>query len=375
MLVFASACVISALGGVLKSIRIPSGGQWKNLGTARDSLAISCFILAAFSILDFLMRDHGQYGPTGDILVLFIASCQALLFTMMLIMFIQPLYVRKGRIMPQIAAIMGAGVLLSLSLLLWEEAFPIVLYAAMAGYIVQLACYTLLFNKKYARCLRQLETYYDEEEDERLRWVKTSFYTALSIGIMALGSLFFKGRMTDIFIVVYTAFYVYMTARFINYRNNEVKFVLPAVTRETGVTGKGKKRDRPTGDMQHMTAKERQFKAALEAWIQEKKFSEKDIGVEEIARSLGANSSFLRHYFRTQMRVNFRTWRSELRIREAQKILDANPHAPLSHICEEVGFNDKGNFHRQFQKITGTTPARYKQGRRDHIDNIKSENR
>jgi YesN/AraC family two-component response regulator len=110
-----------------------------------------------------------------------------------------------------------------------------------------------------------------------------------------------------------------------------------------------------------MTEREQKFKAALEEWIKEKKFSEKDIGVEEIARSLGADPSFLRYYFRTHMQHDFRTWRSELRIREAQQILDQNPHAALSQVCEAVGFNDKGNFHRQFQKITGTTPANYRQ--------------
>jgi len=172
---------------------------------------------------------------------------------------------------------------------------------------------------------------------------------------------------------VYTAFYVYMACRFLNYRNNEVKFVLPAVTRETGIAERGKHRSQETQGRQYMTEREQKFKAALEEWIKEKKFSEKDIGVEEIALSLGADASFLRYYFRTYMQNDFRTWRSELRIREAQQILDQNPQAALSQVCETVGFNDKGNFHRQFQKITGTTPANYRQdscergrkGRRD----------
>jgi len=110
-----------------------------------------------------------------------------------------------------------------------------------------------------------------------------------------------------------------------------------------------------------MTERELKFQKSLENWTKEKRFSEKDIGVEEIAQSLGVDASFLRHYFRTYMHNDFRTWRSELRIREAQQILDQDPQIALSQVCETVGFNDKGNFHRQFQKITGTTPANYKQ--------------
>ena len=145
-------------------------------------------------------------------------------------------------------------------------------------------------------------------------------------------------------------------------------FVLPAVTRETALAEKEKQRGRETRNRQYMTEREQKFKIALEEWIKEKKFSEKDIGVEEIARSLGTDSSFLRYYFRTYMVNDFRTWRSELRIREAQQILDSNPQIALSRVCETVGFNDKGNFHRQFQKITGTTPANYRQGCRDKTD-------
>jgi YesN/AraC family two-component response regulator len=208
-----------------------------------------------------------------------------------------------------------------------------------------------------------MEEYYDEDEDHRLQWVRTGFYTSLSIGVMALCSLLFlKEWVYDIFIVIYTAFYVYMVSRFLNYRNNEVKFVLPAVTRETGTAEKEKCHGQETRNPRIMTEREQKFKIALEEWIKEKKFSEKDIGVEEIARSLGTDSSFLRYYFRTYMKNDFRTWRSELRIREAQRVLDQNPHVALSRVCETVGFYDKGNFHRQFQKITGTTPANYRQG-------------
>jgi hypothetical protein len=214
MLVFASVCVIAVLGGLLKAIRIPPGEKWKNLRAARNNLALSCFILAALSVLNFLMQGYGKSPSVQDILVLLIASSQALLFTMTLLTFIQPLYVRKERVIPQIAAIVAAGVLLLLFLFLWEPVFPVIFYAAIVSFLFQLAYYTFLFNKKYTLCLRQLEEYYDEDEDNRLQWVKTSFYTALSIGVTALWILFFKGWVYDVFIIVYTAFYVYMACRF-----------------------------------------------------------------------------------------------------------------------------------------------------------------
>lgn len=366
ILVLSSASVIAALGILLLTIRFPTGEQRSTLRVASIYLALSCLTLGALSILNFfiqghLLQDTAQNWTVEDILVLFTASCQALLFTMMLLLFIQPLYVRKERILPQLAAILTAGLLLIISFSLWEKGFPFLFYAAISGYLFQLLYYTGLFRKKYALCLKQLQEYYDEEEDHRLRWVQLGFYIALSIGVTALVIPFFKTWGYDLFIIVYTAFYIYMVSRFLNYRDIEMKFVLPAVMQEKHAAEEEKQPGRKKQNRQNMTERELKFQKSLENWTKEKRFSEKDIGVEEIAQSLGVDASLLRHYFRIYMHNDFRTWRSELRIREAQQILDQDPQIALSQVCETVGFNDKGNFHRQFQKITGTTPANYKQ--------------
>lgn len=360
MLLFASACVIAALGFLLLGIPMPLGEKWKNLRIARNFLSISYFTLAALSILSLLMHGYEDGLTFRDVIVLIIASFHALLFTLTLLLFIQPHYVCRERIIPQIAIISTAGLLLILSLFFGKIAFPYIFYTAIVIYLTQLIFYTVLFRNKYALCLKQIQEYYDDDEDKRLRWVRNVFYTALTLGLTALFTLFTNWWINDIFIVIYTTFYTYIAYRFLYYKNNEVEFVLPAVTHEHNNQKKEKLRDLRTSTEPVMTTKDLRFKASLEKWIMDKKFAEKDIGVEEIANSLGTDTNYLRYYFRTFMHSDFRTWRSELRIREAQSIMNENPAIPLSDVCEMVGFNDKGNFHRQFQKFTGATPTLYK---------------
>lgn len=359
-LIFVSACVTATLGGLLSGIHIPPDVKWRNLRIARGYLALACFILAGFNLLNFFLQSEANSSSIQDALILYIASYQALLFTMTLLTFIQPLYVRKEVVVPQLATITVAGVSLLLSLFLWEPLFPVLFHISMAAYLFQLIFYTVLFRRKYLLCLKQLEEYYDEDKDNRLKWVECSFYTALGVGIMALLSLFLAEWAYDLFIVVYTAFYAYVTGRFLNYINNDMKFVIPAVTRKTNGAEQRREKAEETPP-RSFTRKERNLKTALEEWVKEKQFSQKDIGVEETAQSLGTDCYFLRYYFRTYMQCDFRTWRSELRIREAQRILDEDPETSLACVCEAVGFNDRGNFHRQFTKITGITPANYKQ--------------
>lgn len=82
--------------------------------------------------------------------------------------------------------------------------------------------------------------------------------------------------------------------------------------------------------------------------------------MDEIAGLLGTDRYFLRHYFRSRLQTDFRTWRSALRIREAQEIIRRNPRLPTNLVCEMAGFNHRANFHQQFLKITGLTPSEFR---------------
>jgi hypothetical protein len=169
-LIFASASVTASLGGLLLGISIPPDTKWKNLYISRAYLALACFILSGFNFLIFFSRTYAYSSSIQNMLIVTIASYQALLFTMTLLTFIQPLYVRKERVIPQFAIIVAVTLLLFLTMFFWKKAFPFVFYAAVAGYLFQLTYYTTLFRKKYTLCLRQLEEYYDEDEDHRLQF-------------------------------------------------------------------------------------------------------------------------------------------------------------------------------------------------------------
>lgn len=365
ILILASASIIATLGVILMGISIPSGKEWNNLRTTRIYLALSCIILAAINILSYLtngypVADIEQLEAFKNVVVLVFASWQAMMFTITLLTFLQPLYLNKKDVAQQLVVILSSGGLLLLSLFLWSSIFLVIYYIAIAAYLLQLIYYTVLFSKQYRQCLKQLEEYYDEDESYRIKWIRTIFYTALGIGILVLISLFLNGFGNNAFIVIYTAFYLYVVVRFLNYKNKGIKLVLPATITEKGfVTDRDQDRQRVNGN-NHMNERELEFKKALDVWVDEKRFSEKDAGVEEIAQSLGADISFLRYYFRTYIKEDFRTWRSRLRVNEAKQMLEEDPQLSLSEVCMMVGFNDKGNFHRQFQKFMGTTPANYK---------------
>ena len=105
---------------------------------------------------------------------------------------------------------------------------------------------------------------------------------------------------------------------------------------------------------------ERKIEKALEVWVQEKRYREYDKTREEIADELHTSKEFLHLYFVTRKRVDFRTWRTELRIEDAKKMLLEDKNTSTNIIGELSGFSDRANFYRQFVKIVGCSPKEWR---------------
>ena len=358
---FGSSCGIIMLSFLLGSIQIRKEEGLKKLRIARRYLTLSYFILAGFGFLSYFMNIEAENNPAFKSSILFVSSYQALLFTGTLLTFIYPDYVKKILVWKQLFVITITGISLLLVAIFFKgPAVHYVLYIAIVLYLFQLLYYVRLFRRAYSKCLKHLEVYYDEDEDNRLRFVKLCFYSALGIGILSLLFLFSNKFLYSVFIIIYTVYYTLVVCMFYNYMTN-LNFFIPVLSmKATNSASEGIAGESGTDLTKNLSEQEQQLKASLEKWAEEKLYCEKDIGVDDIVKMLGTTRNFLRYYFRCYMHTDFRTWRVELRIAEAKSIMKKNPGISLSKVCKMAGFNHRANFHRQFQKITGETPAEYK---------------
>ena len=81
--------------------------------------------------------------------------------------------------------------------------------------------------------------------------------------------------------------------------------------------------------------------------------------MEEVAAELNISKAQLSHFFRVFYTMSFLRWRKEIRIEEARKLLLKNPGLSLDRLGYEVGIPDRSNMRRQFQEVTGKTPAQW----------------
>ena len=99
---------------------------------------------------------------------------------------------------------------------------------------------------------------------------------------------------------------------------------------------------------------------SLARWVDGKGWREPVRTVGEAAERLGTDSETLYYYFRQRVGLDFRTWRTRLRLEDAMRLLREEPDTPAVDIAARVGFSNRSNFSRQFLAYTGLTPLQWR---------------
>lgn len=102
----------------------------------------------------------------------------------------------------------------------------------------------------------------------------------------------------------------------------------------------------------------------VQRWVAGKGYRLPENSLRDVARRMGTDSVTLHRYFQEQG-VDFRTWRTGLRIEDAKTELLREPRTPASTIARRVGINDRSNFLRQFLAHCGMTPGQWRERQGD----------
>jgi len=255
--------------------------------------------------------------------------------------------------------------------------FWFVCVVALTAFLIQSVTYIVYFDRAYKHSLKELENYYDEDESQKIKWVKfcyvismlTNLFVLVYIGLYWL--LDYKMEVASLYTIWYLLYMLYLSSNFISFLGSH-RLVLEAFAHKT-LSGedlinlinenKRRKGKKTSGKPALSAINDSEFKrleASLEQWVKEKRYTEYDKSRDEIAKELNTSKEVLHHYFLTRKGVDFKTWRTALRIDEAKRLLLENKDASTNIIAEVAGFSDRSNFHRQFVKIVGCSPKQWR---------------
>ncbi len=85
----------------------------------------------------------------------------------------------------------------------------------------------------------------------------------------------------------------------------------------------------------------------------------KPIGLESVSEQAGFNPTYFSLLFKKETGMNFLEYLTDVRIREAKRLL-SDPRKTIADVAAEVGYNDVKHFSRVFTRSTGIHPSKYR---------------
>ena len=186
-------CAVTAiiLSLVLLGVTIRQDESLKKYRSARWCLCAAFIAYGIANMFQAGMEYDGKQEALTGVMMIFIGSVQALMFTMLALIFIRPPL----------------------------SAFYVVYYVCILGYVALMAAYTWLFVRSYKVFQKQMMDFYEEEELlYRMRWIKWIFWSALAVGILALLLIIDNHMVNVLLTLLFTAYFLFVTVSFINYQ-------------------------------------------------------------------------------------------------------------------------------------------------------------
>lgn len=250
--------------------------------------------------------------------------------------------------------------------------FWFVCVVAIVAFLIQSVTYIIYFDRAYKQSLKDLENYYDEDESHKVKWIRFCYVISMLTNLFILVYLClyyfldYKMEVASLYTLWYLVYMLYLTSNFISFIGSH-KLVLDAFAYKT-LSGqvfahlpRRKRKQNEDAIGQYCENEFRKLEKSLEKWVADKKFCEYDKSREDIARELNTSKEILYHYFVSKKGVDFKTWRTQLRIEEAKRLLVENRGLSIHIICEMAGFSDRSNFHRQFVMMVGCSPKQWRE--------------
>ncbi len=375
----------TVLAALLMLIKIPMSDYNVKLKNSKHAIIVS-FLICSFMMF-YTIAQYGESSIWDWEMFTMLTIYIVVHFSTSIISYSMIALLKAGRHKRQNLFMPGLFVSAVIAFMLLESYrsgnmnyFWLICIVALVAFLIQSITYIVYFDRAYKQSLLELETYYDEDESHKLKWVRfcyvfsmlTNLFVLVYIGMYLL--LDYKMEVASLYTVWYLLYMLYLTSNFISFLGSH-KLVLDAFA-HNALTGNifqgkfhGKERKKEVDVKRNIDKEMERIDKAVEKWVQDKLYCEYDKTRDQVAAELHTSREMLNLYFSSHLGIDFRTWRTNLRIDEAKRLLLENEDASINIIAEASGFSDKSNFHRQFVKIVGCSPKQWRDsgGRPDSI--------
>lgn len=251
--------------------------------------------------------------------------------------------------------------------LMWV--FRIGVYFVLSGQIIT---YLILFYQLIKKNQKNIENLFSYTQNINLKWLKFFVGLFLFFFIISFFSLFIgvNNNMTAritinilfAFINLYFGIRAIIQPNIYSLLKNKQKIVSDFNINESTPNIDIEKNLKKYSGSSLTEEFKHELIQKLEEYFTKKPYVNSKINIEDVADSIGTNTSYLSQIINEHYDVNFFSFINQYRIEEAKKILQSKEGEiyTIEAIANRVGFNSKSSFNTSFKKITGQTPSKYR---------------
>ena len=359
------------LAFLLFLINVPNSEHSRKLVKAKNTIAMCFFISSILFFVCYTYSGIQDYEVFSSLMMFVVTAISSAILSFSLMNLLEE--GDNDKFYLNLAVIVIFSCILMRSF--WMEPGPLrtfILTESVILFIINCLIHIVLFHRTYLRSVQKIEQYYDEEENNKMKWIRFCYVMMMLTEMFVLVYMLLPRGFMKVYTIWYALFMLYFSANFISFLGSN-KLLLDAFAYKT-LSGqeilerierrkrmkKGAK-DSQVTDSQLTELEMNKIDRSLAQWVKEKKFRAYDKTREEIAKELNTSKELLHMFFVTRMSVDFKTWRTRLRIEEAKSLLLDNPEMSINIVAELSGFSDRSNFHRQFTKIVGCSPKQWRE--------------
>ena len=359
------------LAFLLFLINVPNSEHSRKLIKAKNTIAMCFFISSILFFVCYTYSGVENYEVFSSLMMFVVTAISSAILSFSLMNLLEE--GDNDKFFMNVAAISIFSCIMMRSF--WMEPGTLrtaILVGSVILFVINCIIHIVLFHRTYNRSVKLIEQYYDEEEDNKMKWIRFCYVMMMLTEMFVLVYMLLPRGFMKIYTIWYVLFMVYFSANFISFLGSN-KLLLDAFAYKT-LSGKEimeriqrrKMMKKGSKETQHLDSQLTEqemgrIEHALEKWVKEKRYREYDKTREQIAKELNTTKEMLHLFFFTRMSVDFKTWRTRLRIEEAKVLLLENPEMSINIVAELSGFSDRSNFHRQFTKIVGCSPKQWRE--------------
>ena len=246
--------------------------------------------------------------------------------------------------------------------------------AASVGYLAMQGYYAWKHTSNLRSMRRALQNYYDRDTGDLLLWMRFSILVLMVLALMVPLLIFVEGRGLAVFGILFFGGIFYLVDSFCGYvvssahdkvqeaEENEERLSSPAPPQRDEAQATSEHGGSPTlwekseeDNWQHVTQ-------AVAKWTARGGHLRAGIKLPLAAEKIGVPQYQLSTWLR-QQGFKYSEWMTDLRIKEAKRMMQEHPEWSNETIAQHCGFSDRSYFQKKFKEMTGQTPSDYQSSR------------